>query len=89
MEDPKNSGPEFKIGDAIKIKDDCSKIVYGEYGTVTGILTIMDKKLGEYMWLYHVTFRKDGNNEHKYDSLFFDKDELKHSAWESKLGKLL
>lgn len=88
MKDPKKSCPEFRMGDTVKIKDSSSKSPYGEYGIVIGVITLMDRKLGEYVWQYQVAY-KDGDNERRYDYLYFFEGELEHSAWDTKLGELL
>lgn len=79
---------KFKIGDGVKVKEDCPKGAYGTYGIVIGVLTLMDHKYGEYVWKYQVAW-KDRDNETKYDYLYFFEGELEHNAWNTKLGELL
>lgn len=79
---------EFKIGDRVKVKNDCSKIAYGEYGIVTNTFNILDKIKGSRVYQYQVTFRV-GNTLSTHDYLYFFEGELEHSAWDTKLGELL
>lgn len=88
MEDPEKSCPEFRVGDTVKIKDGSSKSPYGEYGIIIGVITLMDKKCGEYVWQYQVAY-KNGNSKRINVYLYFLERELEHSAWDTKLGELL
>ena len=75
---------KFKIGDGVKVKEDCPKGAYGTYGIVTGMVTLLDPKYGEYIWQYQVAWK-----DREYDYLYFFEGELEHSAWNTKLGELL